>query len=135
MSLDGILHLEIVEGSFTGDLFSDFIDGLLDVMTPFPGPNSVIIMDNCRVHKNPEILERIVARGMLYDFLPPYSPDFNPIESAFSAIKYHIRRHGSLAREALTDDDTLEAKLFLTEAVYSVSAKDAAGWFRMCGYI
>ncbi|KAF8593230.1 hypothetical protein BDV93DRAFT_458889, partial [Ceratobasidium sp. AG-I] len=62
MSLDGILHVDIVEGSFTSALFSEFIDGLLETMSPFPGPNSVIVMDNCRIHKNPAILEKIITR-------------------------------------------------------------------------
>jgi hypothetical protein len=55
-SLDGILHVRIVEGSFTAARFYDFIDGLLDHMEPFLGNNSVIVMDNARVHKNPAIL-------------------------------------------------------------------------------
>lgn len=47
LSLDGILAVKIIEGSFTTESFKDFIDGLLDHMNPFPGPNSVIVMDNC----------------------------------------------------------------------------------------
>ncbi|KAF9516166.1 hypothetical protein BS47DRAFT_1292961, partial [Hydnum rufescens UP504] len=47
LSMDGILHLKIVEGSFNCPLFMEFIEGLLDQMNPFPGPNSVIVMDNC----------------------------------------------------------------------------------------
>ena len=50
LSLDGILAVKIVEGSFTTKLFKSFIDGLLDHMNLFPGPNSVIVMDNCRIH-------------------------------------------------------------------------------------
>jgi len=50
LSLDGILAVKIVKGSFTTEWFKDFIDGLLDHMTPFPGPNLVIIMDNCHIH-------------------------------------------------------------------------------------
>ncbi|KAI0349308.1 hypothetical protein OH77DRAFT_1415312, partial [Trametes cingulata] len=50
LSLDGILHRKVVEGSFKTALFADFIAGLLDHMNPFPLPNSVIVMDNCRIH-------------------------------------------------------------------------------------
>jgi hypothetical protein len=56
---DGILHVEIVEGSFNSDLFKIFIDRLLLKMQPFPEPNSVIVMDNCRIHKHPDILAAI----------------------------------------------------------------------------
>jgi DDE superfamily endonuclease len=63
ISLDkGILHCEIVEGSFRADTFALFIQNLLDHAEPFPGPNSVIVMDNCQIHKNPYIQEMIHAR-------------------------------------------------------------------------
>jgi hypothetical protein len=57
-----MIHCKIVEGSFNTELFTDFIDLLLDQMTPWPGPNSVIVMDNCRIHKAPHIVEMITAR-------------------------------------------------------------------------
>jgi hypothetical protein len=62
MSLNGIIHCDIVEGAFDTELFYTFISRLLDVMQPFPAPNSVIVMDNCRIHKHPEILELIESR-------------------------------------------------------------------------
>ena len=62
MSLEGILDVKIVEGSFDSDSFATFIDGLLCHMNPFPGPNSVIVMDNCRIHKSELIRNMIEAR-------------------------------------------------------------------------
>jgi hypothetical protein len=62
---DGILHCDIVEGSFDAELFGTFISRLLDFMEPFPATNSVIVMDNCRIHKNPEILDLITERYAL----------------------------------------------------------------------
>jgi hypothetical protein len=59
LSLDGILHLSIVQGSFNYESFTEFIEGLLMQMNPFPGPNSVIVMDNCRIHKSPLVLDMI----------------------------------------------------------------------------
>lgn len=61
LSLDGILYLQAVQGSFTKALFTDFIRGLLasNKVAPFPNPNSVIVMDNCRIHKCPEALQLI----------------------------------------------------------------------------
>ncbi|KAF8578871.1 hypothetical protein K439DRAFT_1285272, partial [Ramaria rubella] len=58
LSLDGIKYVDILEGSFTYATFAIF-EGLLDQMNPFPGPNSVIIMDNCQIHKSPEVLNMI----------------------------------------------------------------------------
>ncbi len=62
LSLSGILHLDIVEGSYDAAKFGEFINGLLSWMNPYPGPNSVIVMDNCRIHKLPWILEMIEQR-------------------------------------------------------------------------
>lgn len=66
LSLDGILYAKVVEGSFTTALFRDFLEGLLDQMQPFPARNSVIIMDNARIHKDPRLIDLIHARSVLY---------------------------------------------------------------------
>ena len=62
MSLDGILHVDIMEGSFNTAHFAVFIRDLLDQMKPFPQLNSIIVMDNCSIHKCPDILDMITAR-------------------------------------------------------------------------
>ena len=61
----GFLHCEVVEGSFRADTFALFIQNVLEHMEPFPGPNSVIVMDNCRIHKSPYIQELISARFVI----------------------------------------------------------------------
>ena len=71
---------------------------------------------------------------MRYIFLPPYSPDFNPIESAFSAIKAHIQQQGDLIRAPMSNEDDTQVFLKLNEAVWSVTSEDAEGWFRLSGY-
>ncbi|KIL55693.1 hypothetical protein M378DRAFT_17709 [Amanita muscaria Koide BX008] len=136
LSLEGMLHVKIVEGSFTTVLFEEFIDGLLNKMQPFPAKNSVIILDNARIHKHPWIMEKIEERGMRVMFLPPYSPDYNPIELAFSVIKAFVRRDGTLGREDVDQgiDDTY-VYLHLLEAAYSITGDDALGFYHHCGYI
>jgi hypothetical protein len=62
LCLDGILHVDIVEGAFNTESFYEFINRLLDQMQPYPASNSVIVMDNCRIHKHPMILDLIRAR-------------------------------------------------------------------------
>ncbi|KIM36596.1 hypothetical protein M413DRAFT_78107, partial [Hebeloma cylindrosporum] len=62
MSLDGIIAVDIVEGSFNKIRFARFVDGLLEQMNPYPRDNSVIVMDNCRIHKCPEVLDMITDR-------------------------------------------------------------------------
>ena len=71
---------------------------------------------------------------MRYIFLPPYSPDYNPIELAFSSIKAYICCRGDIARTVMLDDDDTDVILFLNEAVFSVTEEDAKGWFRHSGY-
>jgi len=71
---------------------------------------------------------------MRYIFLPPYSPDYNPIELAFSSIKAYIRRKGDIARTTMLDDDDMDVLLFLNEAVFSITEDDAKGWFNHSGY-
>ena len=58
---EGILHCDIVEGAFDSDMFYTFIDRLLDRMQPYPTPNSVIVKDNCRIHKSQAILDLITS--------------------------------------------------------------------------
>ena len=67
---------------------------------------------------------------MRCEFLPPYSPDFNPIELTFSAVKAHLRRNRHQFLTAMGHEDDLDVYIALHEAVYSVSPDDAFGWFR-----
>ncbi len=62
ITMDGIIECTIVEGSFNGELFMRFIEDLLKKMCPFPAPNSVVVMDNCSIHKAPEIRELVESR-------------------------------------------------------------------------
>jgi transposase len=72
---------------------------------------------------------------MLVEFLPPYSPDFNPIELAFSAMKYHLRRNGDYVRFAMTEMDDEGIHEALEEALYEVSPQDCYNWYKHCGYV
>lgn len=62
MSLDGVLHLDVLAGSYNAASFNSFIDGLLDNMNPYPGPNSVIVMDNASIHKSAALRPMIEQR-------------------------------------------------------------------------
>jgi hypothetical protein len=73
--------------------------------------------------------------GMHCVFLPPYSPDYNPIELAFSAVKAHIRRHRHEFLAAMANEDSTDIYLALVDAVYSITPQDALGWFRRCSYV
>ena len=72
---------------------------------------------------------------MRVEFLPPYSPDYNPIELTFSAMKYHLRRNSEYTRLAMTDLSDEEIFLTLSIALYEISASGVFGWFCHCGYV
>ena len=73
LSLDGIIALDIVQGSYNAKRFKRFISGLLDQMSEFPGPQSIIVMDNCRIHKSKEVTDMIYERYCLASLHPTIS--------------------------------------------------------------
>ena len=77
----------------------------------------------------------VYYRGMHCEFLPPYSPDLNPIELAFSAMKYHLRRNGAYTRMAMTELADEEIYITLLRALYTITPQDAFGWYGHCGYV
>ncbi len=86
----------------------------------------VVVMDNLTAHKGGRVRELIEERGCELMYLPPYSPDFNPIEEAFAKIKGILRRAEARSREALIE--------VIGRAISAVSAQDAMGFFEHCGY-
>lgn len=72
---------------------------------------------------------------MRYEFLPPYSPDYNPIELAFSAMKYHLRRNGTYVRMTMTELSDVDIHCALLEALYQITTTDIYGWYKHCRYV
>jgi len=95
-------------------------------LAPTLVPGQVVVLDNLSVHKGAAIRHLVEACGCRLLFLPPYSPDFAPIEHAFSKLKAHLRRAGARTRDALD--------AAIATALDAITAQDAAGWFRHCGY-
>lgn len=124
LNFDGLGESLILDGAVNSELFELYIEHIL---APSLKPGQIVIMDNLSIHKRQKVRELIEARGCQVLFLPPYSPDFSPIEEAFSKIKAILRKIGARTREALQEA--------LEYALTTVSASDAAGWFRHCGYL
>lgn len=118
---EGVLLVRVYEGSTDGRLFEDYISQLLEHCNPFPGPRSVLIMDNASIHKNARIKQLCDAAGVMLIYLPPYSPDLNPIEQWFSSLKAYIKRHW---REYESDLD-LDFQSFLERCVDIVGSRKA----------
>jgi transposase len=89
-------------------------------------PRQVVVMDNLSAHKGSRVRDLIEAKGCELLYLPPYSPDLNPIEEAFSKVKGLLRRARVRSREAL-----IEA---MGRALDAVTMKDIRGFFKHCGY-
>lgn len=90
LSVDGYIAVDIFQGSYTAARFNEFVR--LQVL-PACQSGSVVVMNNASFHRNPELKELCLAAGIDLAFLPPYSPEFNPIEEIFHTLKEWIRRH------------------------------------------
>ena len=112
-----------VEGATTRGVFEAYLER---VLAPSLKPGQMVVMDNLSAHKGGRVKEIIEGRGCEVLYLPPYSPDFNPIEQAFSKVKGLLRRAQARTRQAL-----IEA---MGEALSAVSARDVRGFFGHCGY-
>jgi len=112
-----------VEGPTTREVFEAYLE---QVLAPSLKPAQIVVMDNLSSHKGSRIRELIKGRGCELIYLPPYSPDLNPIEEAFAKIKTLLRRVEARTREAL-----MEAMGWSLDAV---SASDAWGFFEHRGY-
>lgn len=123
MTLEGPLVVTPWEGALDGD---GFIAWLETFLLRHLRRGQVLVMDNLRVHKVPGVKEMLEAAGIKICYLPPYSPDLNPIEECWSKIKHWLRRIGARGME--------ELKLAVKEATGKVTANDARGWFRHAGY-
>lgn len=112
-----------VVGSTTAVVFEAYVETAL---APALRPGQVVVLDNLGTHKGERVRELIKARECEVLFLPPYSPDLNPIEEAFSKVKAVLRRAGVRAREALIE--------VMGQALDAVTAEDVRGFFEHCGY-
>jgi transposase len=112
-----------IEGATDSLLFETYVEQLL---APKLCEGQVVVLDGLGAHRTERVRALIERRGADLLFLPPYSPDLNPIEQAFSKIKSIVRKAGARTRGALDEA--------IGEALSTVSPEDAAGWFAHCGY-
>ncbi|KAF7352249.1 Tc1-mariner class transposase [Mycena venus] len=130
MSVRGYIAMRIVEGSMDAFEFFDFIvEDVIPEMNPYPDVQSVLVLDNCRIHHTDLLQEVLNENGIMVLYLPPYSPDLNPIEESFSTWKAYLRRHGEIIHES---EDPIAA---LLESTSCITPEMAEGWFRHAGYI
>jgi transposase len=123
LGVEGMRAMMTIQGGTTAEVFEAFVRHCL---VPKLKVGDVVVLDNVGAHKPHAILQLIRNAGAHVLFLPPYSPDLNPIENAWSKLKAFLRRAGARTHEAL--DRAIAA------AMDTITPADAAGWFRLCGY-
>jgi transposase len=112
-----------VDGPTDREVFEAYVER---VLAPTLRAGQVLVMDNLSVHKGERVRELIEHRGCELLYLPPYSPDLNPIEEAFGKIKGLLRKAEARTREALVEA--------MGRVLSAVSKHDARGFFEHCGY-
>jgi transposase len=120
---DGLHEPWLIEGAMDTDSFAWYIT---EQLAPTLRPGQIVVLDNLSAHKADRIRQAIEARHCQLLFLPPYSPDFTPIEQAFSKIKAILRGLGARTKEALQEAVRL--------AIEAITRHDAAAWFAHAGY-
>ena len=123
LSLTGVEALMTVNGATDGDIFLAFVH---EVLVPTLHEGDVVIWDNLGAHRSAVVREAVEAKGATLRFLPPYSPDYNPIERCWSKIKTYLRAAKARTREALEEA--------IKQALATVTESDARAWFKHSGY-
>ena len=120
---DGVKPSMTTQGAVDGFAFETYIEHFL---APALKAGQIVVMDNLSVHKSKRAKELIEQKGANLLFLPPYSPDFNPIEEAFSKLKGILRKVEARTQEALVEATG--------RALDAISRQDVVGFFAHCGY-
>ena len=113
----------VLEGAMNGETFRAYVEHIL---VPTLRPGDIVVLDNLSSHKDKPAIALMEQAGAEVRFLPPYSPDFNPIEKMWSKVKALLR-----SAKARTEATLLAA---IGAALAEVTAQNAEGWFASCGY-
>lgn len=123
ISVTGVQAPCVFEGALDGALFVQWVG---DWLAPTLPPDTIVILDNLSVHRHPEVRAAIEAVGCHLRFLPPYSPDFNPIELIFAKLKTHLRGAEARAFEPLVEE--------IGRGLATITPGDLRACYRHCGY-
>jgi transposase len=123
LTLTGIAALMTIEGATTGEVFTAFVT---EVLAPRLRRGHVVVLDNLGAHKVEAACSAIRAAGARMIFQPPYAPEVNPIEHAWSKIKNDVRK--------AEPRSIGELDVAIANAAAKVTRGDAVGWFSHCGY-
>lgn len=123
LRLEGMTAPMTLDGAMNGAAFLAYVE---QVLAPTLTPGDIVVMDNLPAHKLSSVREAIEATGAELRFLPPYSPDFNPIELAFSKVKTFLRKAAARSLQDLWDA--------IRDAIDAITANDCRSYFIATGY-
>lgn len=123
LSLQGIVAPTIIDGPMNGGMFRAYVE---QILVPELKPGDIVVLDNLPAHKVSGISEILEKVGATLRFLPPYSPDFNPIENGISQIKSVLKKIAARTKAALDHA--------IVEAIDAVTPQHAANYFNAAGY-
>ncbi len=130
ISCSGILDFHTTLTTVDAEKFKHYVeDALVPFLQPFNGVNahSVVVLDNASIHHVEDVVDTIQRTGALVQFLPPYSPDMNPIEHTFAQLKSVLK-----ANEDNWED--LETETMVIAALNTITAAECQSWISHCGY-
>ena len=123
MRLDGIVAPMLLDGPVNGEAFAGYVEQCL---APALAPGDILIIDNLPAHKSVRVTAAVAGAGCVLVYLPPYSPDLNPIENMWSKVKASIRSAGARTLDTVV--------IAVNAALHSVTLSDCEGYFCHCGY-
>lgn len=123
IGLNGTRAPFVFEGAMDTEMFCAYVK---EVLVPELEKGDIVVMDNLQCHQNSRICELIKQAGAYVWYLPPYSPDFNPIEKMWSKVKAYLRKVCARTKETLYPA--------IADSLDTITQSDIYGWFRSCGY-
>ena len=123
MRLDGIVAPMLLDGPVNGETFAGYVEQCL---APALEPGDILIIDNLPAHKSARVTAAVEAAGCRLVYLPPYSPDLNPIENMWSKVKASVQEAAARTLDAVVNA--------VGVALHSVTPSDFEGYFSHCGY-
>jgi len=123
LALDGLRDWMVIEGSINGELFLQWLrEGLIPTLKK----GDLVILDNCSIHKVDGVKQAIESAGARLMYLPPYSPDYSPMENWYSKFKNSLRKEAARTKQAL-----IQA---MVRASATISIENVCAWFEHCGW-
>jgi len=121
--LDGVVAPMLLDGPVNAETFAGYVE---DCLVPALEAGDILIMDNLPAHKSVRITQAVEDAGCRLVYLPPYSPDFNPIENMWSKVKAFLRETAARTFDAVVDG--------VKDALHAITLADCEGYFEHCGY-